>query len=141
MVAQGDAFVFRTENAALLPLLLVAGVSASGDPAADLDQLARWSRKIPVWVIASRSVIDEKSLQGRGFESVLFRPVDLGNIGPDARMLHANETGQAVGIRINRGANIAFMADLKMESLDDGEDVSLARLDFQAGRAVGALRG
>ena len=29
----------------------------------------------------------------------------------------------------------------KMESLDDGEDVSLARLDFQAGRAVGALRG
>ena len=69
-----------SENAALLPLLLVAGVSASGDPAADLDQLARWSRKIPVWVIASRSVIDEKSLQGRGFESVLFRPVDLGKL-------------------------------------------------------------
>ena len=33
-----------------------------------------------MWVIASRSAIDEKSLQGRGFEAVLFRPVDLGKL-------------------------------------------------------------
>ena len=69
-----------SEDTALLPWLLVADLSASGDPAAELDQLARWSRRIPVWVIASRSVTDEKSLQGRGFEAVLFRPVDLGKL-------------------------------------------------------------
>ena len=69
-----------SEDPALLPLLLVADVSASGDPARALDQLARWSKRIPVWVVASRSVIDEKDLQGRGFEAVLFRPVDLGHL-------------------------------------------------------------
>ena len=69
-----------SEDPALLPLLLVADVSASGNPARELDQLARWNKRIPVWVIASRSVIDEKSLQGRGFEAVLFRPVDLGKL-------------------------------------------------------------
>ena len=69
-----------SEDPALLPLLLVADVSASGDAARELDQLARWSNRIPVWVIASRSAIDEKDLQGRGFEAVLFRPVDLGKL-------------------------------------------------------------
>ena len=69
-----------SENAALLPLLLVADVSASRNPARELDQLARWSKRIRVWVIASRSVNDEKDLQGRGFEAIFFRPVDLGKL-------------------------------------------------------------
>ncbi len=69
-----------SQDAALLPWLVVADVSASGDPARELDELARWSNRIPVWVIASRSATDEKSLQGRGFEAVLFRPLDLGHL-------------------------------------------------------------
>jgi len=69
-----------SEDASLLPLLLVADVSASGDPAGEINQLARWSKRIPVWVIASRSVIDEKGLEGQGFEAIFFRPVDLGKL-------------------------------------------------------------
>ena len=64
----------------LLPAMLVADLFASDDPATDIEQLATWASQIPIWVIASRNLIAEKRLKGRGFEVILFRPVDMGEL-------------------------------------------------------------
>ncbi len=63
-----------------LPVLLIADLSASDNPSRDADQLARWAKDISIWVIASPSLIVEKGLKGRGFEMILFRPVDMNEL-------------------------------------------------------------
>jgi len=68
------------ESRTNLPDLFIADISASDDPSADVEALSAWSRKIPTWVIASRSYIVEKGLRGRGFEVILLRPVDVGEL-------------------------------------------------------------
>ncbi len=68
------------EGSTVLPGLLVADLSSSDDPATDAETLATWSREIPTWIIASHSLITEKSLKGRGFEMVFFKPVDVGEL-------------------------------------------------------------
>lgn len=63
------------------PRLAIADLSAGTDPA-EVEQVAGLARRLPVWVIASRSAPGDwlQSLQGRDFEVVLFRPVDLGEL-------------------------------------------------------------
>jgi CheY-like chemotaxis protein len=68
------------EGSELLPAMLVVDLFASDDPATDIEQLAAWTSQIPIWIIASRSLIAEKRLKGRGFEVILFRPVDMGEL-------------------------------------------------------------
>jgi CheY-like chemotaxis protein len=63
-----------------LPDLFIADISASDDPSADVEALSAWSRKLPIWIIASRTFIVEKGLRGRGFEVILLRPVDVGEL-------------------------------------------------------------
>jgi len=63
-----------------LPDLLIADISASDDPSADVEALSAWSRKLPIWIIASRTFIVEKGLRGHGFEMILLRPVDVGEV-------------------------------------------------------------
>lgn len=60
----------------LLPALLVADLTESDDPAAEIEALAKWTKQIPVWIIASRALIVGKGLRGRGFEMILYRPID-----------------------------------------------------------------
>lgn len=62
------------------PDLLIADVSASDNPSADIEALARWSRKLAIWIIASQAFIIERGLQGHGFEMILLRPVDVGEL-------------------------------------------------------------
>ncbi len=62
------------------PDLFIADISASDDPSADVEALSAWSRKVPIWIIASRSFIVEKGLRGHGFEMILLRPVDVGEL-------------------------------------------------------------
>lgn len=62
------------------PSLLIADVGESADPELEIAQLAHWSRRIPIWIIARRTVTDESKFEGRGFEAVLFRPIDLGEL-------------------------------------------------------------
>jgi len=62
------------------PALLIADVGESVDPKVEIAQLAHWSRRIPIWIIARRTVADESEFEGRRFEAVLFRPVDLGEL-------------------------------------------------------------
>ena len=67
------------------PALLVADVSASDHPARDLDALASWAGRIPIWIIASHTSSVPGGLDGRGFERLLFRPVDLGRLVAEVR--------------------------------------------------------
>lgn len=60
--------------------LLIADLAGSDDPTLEAAQLAYWSRRIPIWIIASRSTTDAGDLEQRGFEAVLFRPVDVGEL-------------------------------------------------------------
>lgn len=61
----------------LLPGLFVADLSSSSEPAADTKALAQWIRTLPVWIIASHMM---KNLEGRGFEKILYRPLDMGQL-------------------------------------------------------------
>ena len=63
-----------------LPNLLIADISSSDKPSADVEALSEWSRKVPIWIIASRTYIVEKGLRGRGFEMTLLRPIDVGEL-------------------------------------------------------------
>jgi DNA-binding response OmpR family regulator len=63
-----------------LPDLLIADISSSDDPSADVEALSAWSPKVPIWIIASRTYIVEKGLRGHGFEVILLRPVDVGEL-------------------------------------------------------------
>jgi DNA-binding response OmpR family regulator len=62
------------------PKLLIADVSRSADPRKDLATLTGWSRHMPVWVIASRSIVRMDELQAGAFEAYLFRPVDVSDL-------------------------------------------------------------
>jgi DNA-binding response OmpR family regulator len=64
----------------LLPALVVADLTESDDPEAEIDELAKWSRQTHVWIVAGRNMITGKSLRGRGFEMILFKPIDIGEL-------------------------------------------------------------
>jgi CheY-like chemotaxis protein len=74
-----EALSTLTEDGSL-PSLLIADISASDEPSADVEALSAWSRNLPIWVIASRTYIIEKGLRGHGFEMTLLRPIDVGEL-------------------------------------------------------------
>ena|SRR5579872_4115365 len=63
-----------------LPSLLIADLSQSENPAEDIAQISQWSKLLPVWILAAQSVTAPEELAHRGFEKVLFRPVDVGQL-------------------------------------------------------------
>jgi DNA-binding response OmpR family regulator len=63
-----------------LPALLIADISTSDHPSSEVECLTRWAKRIPIWVIASHTSSVKGGLEGRGFETVLFRPVDMGKL-------------------------------------------------------------
>jgi len=63
-----------------LPALLIADISTSDSPTADVERLTIWAKRIPIWIIASHTSTVEGGLEGRGFETILFRPVDMGKL-------------------------------------------------------------
>lgn len=62
------------------PALLLGDVGESVDPKLEIAQLAHWAKRIPIWIIARRTLAGESEFEGRGFEAVLFRPIDLGEL-------------------------------------------------------------
>lgn len=82
------------EGNSALPVLVIADLSASDNPSRDADQLATWAKDISIWVIASPSVIVEKGLKGRGFQMILFRPVDMNELVRQVRE-RFGESGRA----------------------------------------------
>jgi DNA-binding NtrC family response regulator len=63
-----------------LPHLVIADVCTSDGPSAEVDALAAWSRKIPTWIIASRTYNSAQGFGGHGFEMILLRPIDIGEL-------------------------------------------------------------
>jgi CheY-like chemotaxis protein len=63
-----------------MPGLLVADLSQSENPAEDISQLAQWSKLLPIWILAGHGLSDAETLEDRGFEKVLFRPLDMGKL-------------------------------------------------------------
>jgi DNA-binding NtrC family response regulator len=76
----GEAIEDSLSQSASLPALLIADLAASDEPTGEVDLLAAWARRVPIWVIASHSLIVDNKLKGRGFEVILFRPIDVGEI-------------------------------------------------------------
>jgi len=68
------------ESNPVTPDVFLADVSQSDDPSADVEALEAWSRKVPIWIIANRAFITERNLRGHGFEMILLRPVDVGEL-------------------------------------------------------------
>jgi CheY-like chemotaxis protein len=62
------------------PDLCLADITESDDPAADVEALAAGARNLPVWIIASHAFIADRGLSRRGFEMILLRPVDVGEL-------------------------------------------------------------
>ena len=63
-----------------LPALVIADVAESEDPSADLDNLSAWTKLVPVWLLASRSMLKEEEAREAGIERIFFRPVDLAGL-------------------------------------------------------------
>ena len=63
-----------------LPALLIADISTSDSPTADVERLTIWAKRIPIWIIASHTSSVKGGLEGHGFETILFRPVDMGKL-------------------------------------------------------------
>jgi DNA-binding response OmpR family regulator len=74
--AVGEA-LGQLELYSVLPTLLIADISASDHPSADVEGLTMWAKRLPIWVIASHTLNVKGGLEGRGFETLLFRPVDM----------------------------------------------------------------
>ena len=68
----------RSEPGEISANLMIADISVSDEPSADVEALSAWSRRIPIWMIASRTYIVEKGLRGHGFEMILLRPDGCG---------------------------------------------------------------
>ena len=70
----------QLELQSVLPALLIADISSSDHPSADVERLTIWARRIPIWIIASHTSSVKGGLEGHEFEILLFRPVDMGRL-------------------------------------------------------------
>ena len=70
----------QLELDSVLPALLIADISTSDHPSADVERLTIWAKRLPIWIIASHTSSVTGGLEGRGFDTLLFRPVDMGEL-------------------------------------------------------------
>ncbi|HET9177734.1 MAG TPA: hypothetical protein VFQ24_05175 [Terriglobia bacterium] len=63
-----------------MPALVVADLFESAHPAEDAVLLSRWAKLAPIWVLAGHGSAEAESLDGRGFERVFYRPLDVGKL-------------------------------------------------------------
>jgi DNA-binding response OmpR family regulator len=75
-----ETFADALEVLLLGPRLIVADLSASENASEELEQLATRSKRVPIWILSSRSLTPDAGLETRGFERVLFRPLQLGDL-------------------------------------------------------------
>jgi hypothetical protein len=73
------------ENAEAFPSLLIADLSSSDNPEREAELLSCWANQFPLWVISSHMLAADAELTGRGFERILSRPIDLGELVEDVK--------------------------------------------------------
>ena len=62
------------------PGLVLADLFESAHPSEDAVMLSRWAKLAPIWVLAGHGSAEAESLDGRGFERVLYRPIEIGKL-------------------------------------------------------------
>jgi CheY-like chemotaxis protein len=60
-----------------LPPLLLADLSQSPNPEAEIDLLSRWRKLLPTWVVLPQTFKVERDLQEIGIERILLKPIDV----------------------------------------------------------------
>jgi len=63
-----------------MPSLLIVDLFEDTKQAEDIATLSHWAKLLPIWVLAGHGTAGPGTLEGRGFERVLFRPVDVGKL-------------------------------------------------------------
>lgn len=67
------------------PQLVMADLSGSSQASLEFDQLAHWTKFLPIWILASHNFIADTAVERRGFERILFRPVNIGELASDIK--------------------------------------------------------
>ena len=63
-----------------MPALVIADLFESAHPSEDAVMLSRWAILAPIWVLAGHGSAEAELLDGRGFERVLYRPLEIGKL-------------------------------------------------------------
>lgn len=68
-----------------VPSLLIVDLFGSTKPSEDIATLSHWAKLLPIWILVGRNAPAAGTLEGRGFERVLSRPLDLGKLLEEIR--------------------------------------------------------
>jgi len=79
-----DDTVKRLWSSNVVPSLLIVDLFESDNPAQDISTLSRWAKTVPIWILAGHGPAAQE-LEGRGFERVLYRPLDMGKLVGDIK--------------------------------------------------------
>lgn len=63
-----------------MPALVIADLFESAHPSEDAVMLSRWATLEPIWALAGHGSAEAESLDDRGFERILFRPIEVGKL-------------------------------------------------------------
>ena len=63
-----------------MPSLQVVDLFESIDAVEDVATLSHWAKVLPIWILAGHGTAGAATLEGQGFERILFRPVDVGKL-------------------------------------------------------------
>lgn len=77
--AVGDAVKHLLSSRAM-PSLLIVDLFDSENPTEDIAVLSQWVMLLPVWILAGHGTAWAEALEVRGFEKVLYRPLDVGRL-------------------------------------------------------------
>jgi DNA-binding NtrC family response regulator len=61
-----------------MPQLWIADLFESETPAEDVEMLSSWVKHVPIWVLAGHATGETVTMEGCGFERILYRPLDMG---------------------------------------------------------------
>jgi DNA-binding NtrC family response regulator len=63
-----------------MPSLVIVDLFESRNPVEDIATLSHWAKLLPIWILAGHGTSGAGALEGRGFERVVFRPLDVGKL-------------------------------------------------------------
>lgn len=75
-----QAGVDRLWGSREMPSILIVDLFESDLAVEDVATLSHWAKLLPIWILAVHGTAGAAKLEGQGFESVIFRPIDVGNL-------------------------------------------------------------
>lgn len=80
-----QAVVQRLWGSTGVPSLLIVDLFGSANPSEDIATLSHWAKLLPIWTLVGSSAPPAGMLEGRDFEKVLIRPLDVGKLVQEIR--------------------------------------------------------